>query len=566
MANQSHWVSDLSASECTGCAVPFTVFVRRHHCRACGGVFCSACSTQRSAVLRVGERDAVRVCDVCAELLAYATRIDDLLAAVASASGDVELTRMANRLEHFAARPEFHDRLLHCGGIDLLCQLAHHVSPLPATAAAIRCKVARALALLVARRPACRKAVFDRGVLDLLLRFFAATVALPVRDDAPPHAAAAPAPAPAPAAPPRSLQHAATSSAIERRRDKADKFERSSITSLSSLPAVLPPRVDTDDVETVLFLCEIVCALLAREDGIGAAAAERMAASRRLVVFVTALVLLPAEDARTLPAASAALEHMLRWRATRVVALEIGILRPLILIALEADDKVQMCAVQSFSYLIGIDAGWGGGDAGQEERAAREQARISQLAAGGCLLPLLELCRSASKPVRAAAVRIMARLSLGEHERLLLARHCLLDTLVPILTTDVANDAALLVLQVVSRIAGDVRCAAEARLGAADDGGIGVRLVRAVARCLARDSVVAIGAIGALQSMLLVDGDWSNARPTPLWTALRAAERRCVTDGLRVIVSAATERYEEGRGKADRDAGDKAFLAALEKM
>eukprot|EP01134_Creolimax_fragrantissima_P005194 CFRG5194T1 len=38
------WVPDSHAKECMGCSCKFTVITRRHHCRACGGVFCNNCS------------------------------------------------------------------------------------------------------------------------------------------------------------------------------------------------------------------------------------------------------------------------------------------------------------------------------------------------------------------------------------------------------------------------------------------------------------------------------------------------------------------------------------------
>mmetsp|Transcript_35806 Transcript_35806/g.43232 ORF Transcript_35806/g.43232 Transcript_35806/m.43232 type:complete len:515 (-) Transcript_35806:126-1670(-) len=58
-----------SAVNCSRCLQVFGLFTRRHHCRACGGAFCSSCSTPR---LRLPERGfvyPVRVCDRCNESL-----------------------------------------------------------------------------------------------------------------------------------------------------------------------------------------------------------------------------------------------------------------------------------------------------------------------------------------------------------------------------------------------------------------------------------------------------------------------------------------------------------------
>ena len=41
----SHWMPDQFAKQCYACESQFTVFRRRHHCRLCGQVFCSRCSS-----------------------------------------------------------------------------------------------------------------------------------------------------------------------------------------------------------------------------------------------------------------------------------------------------------------------------------------------------------------------------------------------------------------------------------------------------------------------------------------------------------------------------------------
>ncbi|KAK6181134.1 hypothetical protein SNE40_009062 [Patella caerulea] len=56
------WVKDESTSVCMVCNVErFSMFNRRHHCRRCGRVVCSACSTKRSEIQGV----SARVCDDC---------------------------------------------------------------------------------------------------------------------------------------------------------------------------------------------------------------------------------------------------------------------------------------------------------------------------------------------------------------------------------------------------------------------------------------------------------------------------------------------------------------------
>ncbi|ORY76100.1 hypothetical protein BCR37DRAFT_383779 [Protomyces lactucae-debilis] len=43
--SRDHWQPDASASACTACAKTFTLFDRKHHCRCCGKIFCSAHSS-----------------------------------------------------------------------------------------------------------------------------------------------------------------------------------------------------------------------------------------------------------------------------------------------------------------------------------------------------------------------------------------------------------------------------------------------------------------------------------------------------------------------------------------
>lgn len=59
------WVPDALAPNCFGCAFPFTVLRRRHHCRACGGVFCGRCSSHSIPLPNFGLPHPVRVCNRC---------------------------------------------------------------------------------------------------------------------------------------------------------------------------------------------------------------------------------------------------------------------------------------------------------------------------------------------------------------------------------------------------------------------------------------------------------------------------------------------------------------------
>ena len=60
------WAIDASRSACAGCKGGFGLFFRRHHCRACGDIFCHACAGVFIPVPRWGYSAPVRVCGSCA--------------------------------------------------------------------------------------------------------------------------------------------------------------------------------------------------------------------------------------------------------------------------------------------------------------------------------------------------------------------------------------------------------------------------------------------------------------------------------------------------------------------
>uniref|UniRef100_A0A8C7HJ43 Hepatocyte growth factor-regulated tyrosine kinase substrate n=1 Tax=Oncorhynchus kisutch TaxID=8019 RepID=A0A8C7HJ43_ONCKI len=60
------WVD---AEECHRCRVQFGVMTRKHHCRACGQIFCGKCSSKYSTIPKFGIEKEVRVCEPCHELL-----------------------------------------------------------------------------------------------------------------------------------------------------------------------------------------------------------------------------------------------------------------------------------------------------------------------------------------------------------------------------------------------------------------------------------------------------------------------------------------------------------------
>jgi WD40 repeat protein len=60
-----HWMRDDMTDSCHDCKVRFTIYERRHHCRNCGRLYCSACSRYQAEIPRLKIHQQVRVCRSC---------------------------------------------------------------------------------------------------------------------------------------------------------------------------------------------------------------------------------------------------------------------------------------------------------------------------------------------------------------------------------------------------------------------------------------------------------------------------------------------------------------------
>ena len=61
------WIPNDFVSYCMNCERDFKWYRRRHHCRACGNLFCDACTPHREEVLPFYGKKKVRVCVLCHE-------------------------------------------------------------------------------------------------------------------------------------------------------------------------------------------------------------------------------------------------------------------------------------------------------------------------------------------------------------------------------------------------------------------------------------------------------------------------------------------------------------------
>ncbi|KAG9272272.1 RUN and FYVE domain-containing protein 1 [Astyanax mexicanus] len=61
------WLKDDEATQCKQCQKEFSISRRKHHCRNCGDIYCSSCSSNELALPSYPK--PVRVCDICHSLL-----------------------------------------------------------------------------------------------------------------------------------------------------------------------------------------------------------------------------------------------------------------------------------------------------------------------------------------------------------------------------------------------------------------------------------------------------------------------------------------------------------------
>lgn len=65
MAAQKNWLPDDAVKKCVGCKKSFTFSRRKHHCRACGRLFCGDCSNKKVELPHMNLKGEQRACDYC---------------------------------------------------------------------------------------------------------------------------------------------------------------------------------------------------------------------------------------------------------------------------------------------------------------------------------------------------------------------------------------------------------------------------------------------------------------------------------------------------------------------
>jgi hypothetical protein len=103
------WVPDNEVHICMLCKLErFSMFNRRHHCRRCGRVICSTCSSQKLLLPEISVTKSVRVCDQChrQSKLERGPRKESSISVSSSHNLQWMLTR--DEEENLAVRQEFY--------------------------------------------------------------------------------------------------------------------------------------------------------------------------------------------------------------------------------------------------------------------------------------------------------------------------------------------------------------------------------------------------------------------------------------------------------------------------
>lgn len=111
---KKYWMNDSFVSECANCSRPFTAFRRKHHCRFCGQIFCSACTLFISYTQYKQQRknkdgavnsdsrsynDKLRVCKPCyGDVIVYLSD-DSLLSSSENEEEEEEIDTSSRRLD-----------------------------------------------------------------------------------------------------------------------------------------------------------------------------------------------------------------------------------------------------------------------------------------------------------------------------------------------------------------------------------------------------------------------------------------------------------------------------------
>jgi len=79
LKTQPRWVADTEVTHCESCKSEFSMTNRKHHCRHCCAIHCSACTMRKVPIPKFVIKGEVRVCDACFEALTWHDEPDALI-------------------------------------------------------------------------------------------------------------------------------------------------------------------------------------------------------------------------------------------------------------------------------------------------------------------------------------------------------------------------------------------------------------------------------------------------------------------------------------------------------
>ena len=104
---RERWMDDNSTNKCSGCNIEIKsgiISSGKHHCRRCGGIFCSDCTKHECVLPSLGFHEPVRVCEKCFEIEQNKRGEEGVLSVVAQQYSRVLESSTKSSLEYLKTR------------------------------------------------------------------------------------------------------------------------------------------------------------------------------------------------------------------------------------------------------------------------------------------------------------------------------------------------------------------------------------------------------------------------------------------------------------------------------
>ena len=111
------WQSYDAVANCNRCEKPFTPLRRKHHCRQCGLIYCSSCTSIKLKV--EGSENLKRVCRQCANKIKSPSQVSNV-ASTSSSGFKQNIVSVIKRAKFFYNGTLEHDAVVTCTFDDVL--------------------------------------------------------------------------------------------------------------------------------------------------------------------------------------------------------------------------------------------------------------------------------------------------------------------------------------------------------------------------------------------------------------------------------------------------------------